>query len=147
MEEQDLELQDLVGALYELYTSQVDDVRIRSLKLLTTIRDVRLFKMLLDKLESKTIPYNEAAAIGEALAKINPKGAQRAMEGWIKPKGLFSFKRVSVRKSQKWAAVSALGILPDEGNSKIIRKLRDAAGEEMANHCSKVLYKRRRLGL
>ena len=147
MEEQELPLEELVSTLYVLYSSELEAVRIRTLKLLTGVRDVRLFKTLLEQLESKNLPLKEAEAIGEALATINPKGAQRALQEWIKPKGLFSFKRVSVKKSQQWAAVSALGILPEKDNVKLIRKLRDAAGEEMAHHCSKVLYKRRRLGL
>ena len=107
-----------------------------------------MFKNLLDRLESSSeVSVNEAEAIGEVLVELNPKATQRALIDWIKPRGMFGLTRVSVKKHQKWAAVTALALLPEETNAKYIRKIRDNAGEALANHCAKMLYKRRQLGL
>jgi hypothetical protein len=137
----------LKAELYKLLKAGLDEVRIKTLPFLVEVRDIKLFPSLLDHIEkSSGMSNREAEAFGETLAKVNPRAAQRTMVEWVKPRGMFSLRGVTIKKHQQWAAVSALGVLPDDGNPKLIMKLRDEAGEELANHCSKVMYKRRRDG-
>ena len=90
---------------------------------------------------------DEATAIGESLAKLNPRAAQRTLYDWVRPRKMLSLKKVSVKKTQKWAAIAGLGMLPDPENEKLIRKLKDEAGEEFSRHCIQTLIKRRRSGI
>jgi hypothetical protein len=66
------------------------------------------------------------------------------MYDWIKPQGLFSFKKISIRKQQKWVAISALALIDKPEIEKTLTKLKKTAGEDISQLCIKALYKRRK---
>ena len=130
-----------------LLSSQVPEVRLRVLSLLERLDDRYLYPTLLRKLQESTdMPFKEAERYGELLAKTKPEIAQEDLQDWTKPRALFSFGG-SVRPHQQWAAVTAIGLLPGEENVERLRKLREEAGADLAEHCGKVLFKRRKDGV
>ena len=141
------EIEDLtsfVAPLYEKLVSEHANIRIRSMKLLAKTKDLRLFKTLFDKTQKDDFSIAEAEVIGEVLFSLNPQACFREMYDWIKPKGFFSFQKITIRKQQKWVAIVALGLHEEPEIEKTLAKLKETASEDIAQLCTKVLYKRRK---
>ena len=141
------ELEDISGfvpTLYEKLVSEHPEIRIRAMKLLGKTKDLRLFKTLFDKTQKDEFSIKEAEAIGEVLFDLNPQACFREMYEWIKPKGLFSFQKLTIRKQQKWVAITALALHEAPEIEKALQKLKDTASEDIAQLCTKALYKRRK---
>ncbi|MBM74239.1 MAG: hypothetical protein CMK59_02460, partial [Proteobacteria bacterium] len=141
------EIDSLKEELYMLLSSKIPEIRIRILRLLEKLNDHYLYPTLLRKLQESTeMPLKEAELYGELLAKTRPSIAQEDLQDWTKPRALFSFGG-SVRPHQQWAAVTAIGMLPGDENVERLRKLREEAGSDLADHCGKILFKRRKDGV
>ena len=139
---------ELLDELYGLLESSVADIRRGAMRLLANNSDVRFFGKLMEILNTNTgIDLDEAEEIGQTMAVANPSACERAFADWVTPKSIFSLKRVTIRKTQKWAAISAIGICPGEHNAKRINKLKDTEGEEVRQHCIRTLDQRRRKGI
>ena len=81
------------------------------------------------------------------MAKIDPEACEREFKDWVAAKSLFNLKRVTVRKTQKWAAITAIGSCPGEHNAKLINALKDSEGDEVRQHCIRTLVQRRKNGI
>lgn len=142
------EMEDLTGLTQEIYNlmdSSVSDIRHRAIQQMSRMSDVRFFGKLMDMLNNNSaIELKEAVEIGELMAEINPNACERAFADWIAPKSLFNIKRVTIRKVQKWAAISAIGMCPGPQNIKRLNKLKDSEGEDLRQHCIRTLVQRRR---
>lgn len=135
----------LVDELFLLMDSSVPDIRRGAMRLLGEQSDVRLFGKLMEMLNRNTgIELDESEEVGHLMAKINPNACERAFADWVTPKSIFSLKRVTIRKTQKWAAISAIGMCPGAHNVKRLNKLKDAEGEDIRQHCIRTLVQRRR---
>ncbi|MEC7987581.1 MAG: hypothetical protein VX278_20610 [Myxococcota bacterium] len=130
--------------LYEILGSDSEDIRIRGMRLLAKIRDIKVFVRIFDKVNQSNYSIREAGVMGEILYQLNPKAVEREMLEWIKPRGMFSFKKVVATKQQKWVAISALALLDNPMVEKSLQKLRDTGSEEEADLCTKALYRRRK---
>ena len=142
------ETSELCDELFILLTSSMADIRLGAMRLLAKNHDSRLFGKLMNILNTNTsIDLNEAEEIGQTLALVNPEECERAFTDWVAPKSLFNLKRVTVRKTQKWAAITAIGSCPGEHNVKLINALKDSEGEEIRQHCIRTLVQRRKSGI
>lgn len=138
----------LSDELFSLMESDVVDIRRGAMRLLAKLSDVRFFGKLMELLNKNTlISLEEAQEIGEIMAKVNASACERAFLDWVTPKSLFSLKRVTVKKTQKWAAISAIGMCPGKKNHDKLNKLKSAEGEEIRQHCIRTLVNRRRQGI
>jgi hypothetical protein len=141
------ELDDVQPFIQELHTTMHNNdpgVRMRSMKLLSKTKDIKLFRDLFEKTKKDNFSIKEAEVIGEVLFSLNPHAVFREMYDWIKPQGLFSFKKISIRKQQKWVAISALALIDKPEIEKTLTKLKKTAGEDISQLCIKALYKRRK---
>jgi hypothetical protein len=57
---------------------------------------------------------------------------------------LFSFKKISISKQQKWVAIAALALVDKPEVEKTLLKLKKTAGEDISQLCVKSLYRRRK---
>ena len=138
------------AVLMDLIKAPIEDVRLKALQQLIDNRDNDLFRDLVKHVEARAtgaLLPSEADLIGRSLVELNPKGAQRMLSEWIRPRGLFKrFGAVPGQKMLRWTAVSGVGRLPGEKNEKLIRWLSKQAGEDLHKHCMRVLFVRRREG-
>ena len=130
--------------LYEKLESEHAEVRIRSMELLCKIKDIKLFKTLLTKTQKADFTPKEAETIGKVLFIMNPNACFREMYDWIKPQGLFSFKKISIRKQQQWVAIAALALIDKPEIEKTLLKLKKTAREDISQACTKALYLRKK---
>ena len=142
------ETSELCDELYILLGSSIADIRRGAMRLLFANNDPRFFQKLLDILNTNTnIDLQEAEEIGQMMAKIDPEACEREFKDWVAAKSLFNLKRVTVRKTQKWAAITAIGSCPGEHNAKLINALKDSEGDEVRQHCIRTLVQRRKNGI
>ena len=134
--------------LMTLITAPIEDVRLKALGQLIAQKDSDLFRDLVKHVEARatsSLLPAEADIIGRALVELNPKGAQRLLSEWIRPRGLLKrFGAVPGQKMLRWTAVSGIARLPGDKNEKMIRWLAKQAGEDLHKHCMRVLFVRRR---
>ncbi len=135
--------------LVRLVESPLAEVRLRGLAMLSEWPQEQLFEPLAEVLVRRShgaMGGEEAAAFGQTLARLSPTQARRQLEEWIRPASWW--KRVFAapvgNRWLQWAAVSGLASLPGEEVEAVIRWLGERAGEELAQHCSRTLARRRR---
>ncbi|MFT5681443.1 MAG: hypothetical protein ACI8RZ_002349 [Myxococcota bacterium] len=138
------------AVLMGLTRAPIEDVRLKALGQLIGQKDPDLFRDLVKHVEARatsTLLPSEADMIGRALVELNPKGAQRLLSDWIRPKGLLKrFGAVPGQKMLRWTAASGVGRLPGDKNEKLIRWLAEQAGADLHRHCMRVLFVRRKEG-
>ena len=136
--------------LMTLITAPIEDIRLKALEQLIQQQDSDLFRDFVKHVESRatsTLRPAEAEMIGRALVVLNPKGAQRLLSEWIRPRGLLKrFGAVPGQRMLRWTAVSGIARLEGDKNEKLIRWLAKQAGEDLHKHCMRVLFVRRREG-
>jgi hypothetical protein len=143
-------LEEGVGELLvRLVESPLAEVRLRGLAMLAERPQARFFEPLAEVLVRRShgaMGGEEAAAFGLTLARLSPLLARGRLEEWIRPASWW--KRVFAapvgNRWLQWAAVSGLASLPGEEVEAVIRWLAERAGEDLAQHCSRTLARRRR---
>ncbi len=125
-------------------------VRRRVIALLVAAEDSEAFEPLVSHLDSPScgaLEDGEPAAIGIALAKIDPMRAADLLADWVRPRNWFDrVKGVASPKHRQWAGVAGLGDIEGKHAEDCIRWLSKRAGAELADHCEKTLYRRRQEG-
>lgn len=136
--------------LMTLIEAPIEDVRLKALTQLIAQKDDDLFRDLVKHVEARatsSLLASEADIIGRALVELNPKGSQRLLSEWIRPRGLLKrFGAIPGQRMLRWTAVSGIARLPGDKNEKLIRWLSKQAGEDLHKHCMRVLFIRRRDG-
>jgi hypothetical protein len=122
----------LVGAL----GAESGDVRRRALTILVRQRERRAFDPLVDRLRrgGSDVEDSEAAAIGDALARLEPERARPLFSDWIRPPGLFG-RMVAGQSILRWAAVAGLARLPGGKSEELLSWLASKGGDELVRHC------------
>ena len=138
------DISEFTTILYEKLTSEHAEVRMMSMELLSNTRDIKLFKFLFQKAQKESFSLKEAEVIGNVLYRINPSVCFQDMYDWIKPQGLFSFKKISTSKQQKWVAIAALALIDKPEIEKTLIKLKKTASEDISQACTKALYRRQK---
>ena len=136
------DISDFTTILYEKLTSEHAEVRMMSMELLSNKKDIKLFKLLFQRAQKEDFSLKEAEVIGNVLYRINPSVCFQDMYDWIKPQGLFSFKKISTSKQQKWVAIAALALIDKPEIEKTLIKLKKTASEDISQACTKALYRR-----
>ena len=136
--------------LMDMLVAPIEDVRMKALSQLIASQDSSLFRELIRHVEARAsseLKPKEAEMIGRVLVELNPKGAQRLLSEWIRPRNVFKrFGAVPGQKMLRWTAVSGVGRLPGDKNEKLIRWLSKQAGEDLHRHCIHTLFRRRKEG-
>lgn len=138
------DISEFTTILYEKITSEHAEVRMMSMELLSNKKDIKLFKLLFQKAQKESFSLKEAEVIGNVLYRINPSVCFQDMYDWIKPQGLFSFKKISTSKQQKWVAIAALALIDKPEIEKTLIKLKKTASEDISQACTKALYRRQK---
>jgi hypothetical protein len=132
----------LVGAL----DAGSDFVRSRALAVLVRQREGRAFDPLVERLKrgaGSGFAENEAPAVGEALARLDPEQALMLFREWAKPPGLLG--RLAPGQSVfRWAAASGLALLPSDESEELLERLARSSGEELRRHAEAALAQLRR---
>jgi hypothetical protein len=141
-------LAPLKDYLFFLLKSELEDIRAQAMELLVAADDKDLFPALQGMLErSSSMSIPEAIQIGEALARSHPGRAKIELQKWIKPQKWYSLNKLAVRKTQQYAAVAGLSLLPGTQIVAMINRMKEDADELLADFCIKVIVRRRRLGI
>jgi serine/threonine protein kinase len=122
-------------------------IRSKTLTLLVDSRDKRFFPMLKEILEKASMPIPEAIALGEAIIHVDPARSQLVLEDWLSSKRWFSLKKTVVRKTQTWAAIAGLSLLPGSSIVKTLNRVKNETDEQLADFCIKMIVRRRQLGI
>ena len=138
------DISEFTTILHEKLTSEHAEVRMMSMELLADTKDIKLFKLLFQKAQKENFSLKEAEVIGNVLYRINPSVCFQDMYDWIKPQGLFSFKKISTSKQQKWVAIAALALIDKPEIEKTLIKLKKTASEDISQACTKALYRRQK---
>jgi hypothetical protein len=87
----------------------------------------------------------EAAALGRALAVLNPAAALRLFEAWIPERsGLVKAFRSTEREDLlRWAAVAGLGAVAGGEAERMLEAVAATKDEELRSHCRATLARRR----
>ena len=120
----------------------------QAMQLLVASEDKDLFPALQEMLEnSTTMSLTEAIEVGESLARTHPGRAKVVLGEWLKPQKWFSLNRMTVRNTQRWAAVAGLSLLPGTHVVETLNRVKKEADELLADFCVKVIVRRRKLGI
>ncbi|RME24683.1 MAG: hypothetical protein D6798_10635 [Deltaproteobacteria bacterium] len=134
--------------LLRLLDAGIEEVRIQAIQMLARHKFPNTFKPMEDVLvrRSTDMSAREADAYAQALVALNPSRAAATMTEWIRPKSLIKriFSDPLGHGRLQWAAVTGLGLLPDERHEQTIRWLEARAGSALADHCVRTLARRRR---
>lgn len=141
--------QGVSDLLVRLVESPLAEVRLGSLVMLGEHPQPRLFDDLAEALVRRSHGHmsgEEATAFGLTLAQVSPSLARVRLEEWIRPASWW--KRVFAapvgNRWLQWAAISGLASLPGDEPEAVIRWMAERAGEDLAQHCSRTLARRRR---
>lgn len=135
--------------LIRLLDSPLAEVRMRSLAMLTAHPKASMFDPLVEALLRRShgeMGPDEARAFGELLAVVSPVRAASTLSEWIRPASIWKrmFAVPVGNRWQQWAAVSGLARLPGAEPEAVIQWLAERAGEDLAQHCTRSLVRRRR---
>jgi len=134
--------------LFFLLKADLEDVRSQSMDILVASEDKKLFSALQEMLEkSSTMSIPEAIKVGEALANSHPGRAKVVLQDWLKTQKWFSINKLTVRKTQQYAAVAGLSLLPGTHIVETITRIKNEADSMLADFCIKVIVRRRHLGI
>jgi hypothetical protein len=137
--------------LIELLGSSVEDIRLHIIERVTKSGDRSAFTELNAHLDRcPTLTLREADILGRALAWLQPDRAAALFRPLIRPTGWMERLKGGVTvgaKHRQWAAISALGFLPLAEAEADIKWFSERAGQELHEHCNRVLHRRRREGI
>ncbi len=134
------------ASLIALLLSPEQDVRLLACAMLGQRRDRRSYRRLAEQLERDEPPsFEEAAAIGEALAAVNPRRALEELYPQLKPPGWWA--RFVMRNARpdlhQWAGISAMGEIQSPEAEDALLWLAKRAGTEVREHCKRALRRYR----
>jgi hypothetical protein len=130
--------------LFRLMGAKEVQVRIRSVGILANQGDAEVFPMLTKHLTGTRAPgFEEATAVGVAMAQVAADESMEAFGTWIKPKGFFK-KLKPMRKCQIHAAISGLSLLDDEQADEFLKLLAARVDGESHRLCVQARMKRHR---
>lgn len=132
--------------LLALLCSPEDDVRLEVCEKLARRGDRRCYRRLSEQLERNDPPsLDEAAAIGRALAAVNPRRALEELHPHLRPPGWWA--RFKIRNARpelhQWAGISAMGELDSPEAEEVLLWLAQRAGAEVREHCKRALRRYR----
>ncbi|HPS77995.1 MAG TPA: hypothetical protein PLS53_07570 [Thermoanaerobaculaceae bacterium] len=128
-------------ALVGVLRAPAEDVRRRALDALVAQKERRAYDTLAEQLRTATtgqVPLPEAAAIGAAMARLEPERSRKLFGEWVKPPGLLG-RLASVPLWWRWAAVSGLAVLGGPDARELVEWLAGKASGELQQHCQAAL--------
>ena len=135
-------------ALMLLMEHSSEPIRIRAIQALASHRDTRAYAPLVESARTKSfskLSSEEAEAIGQALAAIQPNQARVLFADWVKPQKLMH--RMFGRPGQKmlaWTALAGLEVIVDEEYDSSIEWLSKRTSDDLYKRCRACLVQRRR---
>ncbi len=136
--------------LLALLVSPDDEVRLAATGKVGDRGDRRAFRRLAEQLDREAPPsYDEAAAIGRALAAVNSRRAVEELHPHVKPAGWWAqFKtRNAQPEIHQWAGVAALGEVERPEAQDALVWLAHRAGNEVREHCKRALRRHQAEGI
>ena len=136
--------------LMRLLQSPREPVRIAAAGVLARRPVAAAFRAVADALqERKELSFDEAGALGRALARLGPPQAGALFQEWLRPrKGLLGRLTGGGKHEAllRWAAVAGLGAHPAPDAAAQIEAVARDADEALRRHCFATLARRRHEG-
>ncbi len=140
--------------LQGLLQSRGEEVRIGTIGLLVSRKEPRAFDLLAKQLQARApqgMSNAEAAAFGEALARLSERTAVGLFGTWIKggAGGGGLLGKLVEKKGPRvlqWAAASGLGVVALSDPEPLLRELGGKADPELKEHCVAIVAARRHRG-
>ena len=102
-------------------------------------RERRAFEPIVGQLRAGApIGAVEAAALGEALARLDPDQARAVFKEWVRPAGLLG-RIVPGQSLLRAVAVAGLALLPGRDTEDLLEWLARHGGDELARQCERAL--------
>jgi hypothetical protein len=128
-------------ALVGVLRAPTEEVRRKALDALVAQKERRAYDTLAEQLRTATagqVSLTEAAAIGEAMARLEPDRSRKLFAEWVRPPGLLG-RLASVPLWWRWAAVAGLVVLGGPDARELIGWLAGKASGDLAQHCEAAL--------
>lgn len=128
-------------ALVGVLRAPTEDVRRKALDALVAQKERRAYDTLAEQLRTATagqVSMAEAAAVGEAMARLEPERSRKLFTEWVRPPGLLG-RLASVPLWWRYAAVAGLAVLGGPDAKELIGWLAGKASGELQQHCEAAL--------
>ena len=127
----------LVGAL----RAPSEEVRRKALDALVAQKERRAYETLVEQFKvmaAGAMSLDEAGAIGEAMARLDPDRARTQLAEWVRPPGLLG-RLTSVPLPLRWGAVAGFTVLGGEQARELVEWLAGKSTGELQRICHTAL--------